>query len=358
MKKILFIIVLIFLGGCQGNKTLDRPINLRLEEDVVLWDAVEDAEAYVIYINYQAFLIETTQYDFSQYENGTYKVNIKAIADGYKDSFLSDEIVVVINRVYPIPQNITIEDGMISWDVIDQAIHYVISISGESLIVNATSFDLKVLPENMVYEIRVKAIYPNNKESLFSSVIRFHTYLNFVDVYEEVFLKSSEDDIELDLSDYLLQILKIKDETNTEIDTNAYVVEENIIKIKNEYLQDLPYGEAMLFVETTLGDVLFQIQIGDDRKPKLLSSNLITFEECVDIELDFELYNGRIVSVFGNDITEDDYMIVDNRIMIANAFVGHKFNTEPQRTRLILGYYLEANDHMVVSYIFIDRPSG
>lgn len=357
LKKLILLLLIVFtLAGCTSTRVLSTPKNIVVSEDSLSWDAVEDAEYYVLIINQQAYIIYETTYSFSLLDDGNYSIYIKAKAEGFSDSELTDEIYVTIARIYPIPQNISIEDGMMHWDNLDNVLSYMISINDETFLLSENSFNLQDLPENAIYFIKVKALYDLDKESSYSEIIKYHTFFELYDVFDITFSKNTSEDYISDLSLLTITINDLVDEEDEVVDNLHFAISDKQLTFRNSFLTSLPYGVHTFFLQTSEGLIRYRFTIVDDRKPYLISSNSFVYELNTDIELEFCLFDGVIIGLSGNGITASDYTIDANKITISATFVSGKFTNEPDRKTLILGYQLEANTHVTIGYLFIQKP--
>lgn len=99
MKKLLILILIaLVLTGCDEPKLerIGTPTNLRYE-DMILFDAVDDATAYVIDLNDEKITITETFYEVTI--PGSYTVRVKAQGEGYQDSLYTEEITFTVS--YP-----------------------------------------------------------------------------------------------------------------------------------------------------------------------------------------------------------------------------------------------------------------
>lgn len=92
MKKLLSLLFIFLLVACSA-KTLSTPKNLRIEDDVLSWDKVDNASKYVILIDEDEYSSKANNFDLSFLEAGTYEIKVKATAKGFNDSQYSDKII-------------------------------------------------------------------------------------------------------------------------------------------------------------------------------------------------------------------------------------------------------------------------
>lgn len=99
MKKLLMMLLLsMVLFGCDDPKLerIGTPTNLRYE-DMILFDAVTDATAYVIDLNDEKITITDSFYEVTV--PGSYTVRVKAQGEGYQDSLYTEEMTFIVS--YP-----------------------------------------------------------------------------------------------------------------------------------------------------------------------------------------------------------------------------------------------------------------
>ena len=352
MKKLFVcLIFLLLLSACSAEQSLNTPTNLRVEDRTLYWDEVENATGYYVLINEKIFTSSTNSYYFL--EDGTYKVKICAKAEGYKNSLYSELFTFTLE--YQSPTNIVITNNLISWDELSDIKYYVISIDNITYQTVDNSYPLLFLEEDRIFCIKVKAVYLNNQESKYSNIINHSTYYDVIASEKFFFNKNTNDLVEVDFSEHSFEIDNIKDANNKIVD--EIVLTDNKILFSNSYLKSLDYGLNVFSVITTEGKGVLEIVIYDDRRPLMISSNSLVFDGN-DVMLEFEVYDGSIVSIFGNDISEDDYVVDGNLLIISSAFIQGKFEENFDRKNLILGYHLSANTNEVIGYIFISRPES
>lgn len=93
MRKLIIVVILLFtLVGCKPSDAtirLDTPQNLIHEDSTISFDAVEYATSYVLEVNDEEIILTTTSYTFQT--SGAYSIRVKARAEGYLDSFYTDQ---------------------------------------------------------------------------------------------------------------------------------------------------------------------------------------------------------------------------------------------------------------------------
>ena len=166
MKKLMIVIfIFIFsLVGCQSDKQLDQPENIKFD-GVLVWDEVEEASSYRLKVNDEEYVLEIPYFD-GLINEGTYDIEVQAIASGkWLDSNVSTYTLTIDYH-----QDATIsfsrQGNMISWNDVDQAIGYLIIYNNQFQTVQSSSFEIN---PNVDESISVQAVFPDgSKTQVFS----------------------------------------------------------------------------------------------------------------------------------------------------------------------------------------------
>lgn len=147
-------------------KKLDKT-NLTLFEDKLLWDRVEGATRYTLYLNNEKVDIENVcEFKISEsLLSGSYTAKIMAVGDNKISSEYSRQIEF---SKLETPKNIKVENGILKWDSVNDATRYILKYSyadlpenvGESTTLTMTTtkntYDFKGQKAGM-YEISIFA---------------------------------------------------------------------------------------------------------------------------------------------------------------------------------------------------------
>ena len=149
--KIFKALILIFcclfplsLTACanENKNTLQTPTNINVYNGVIVFNAVTDAEQYVININNQELIVNSNySNDVSIIDNKinynanklfkigeSYSIKIKATADEKEDSSYSTPISYKHTKLLSKPENIKIINTVLTWDLVNNADVYLIKI--------------------------------------------------------------------------------------------------------------------------------------------------------------------------------------------------------------------------------------
>ena len=182
MKKIIklvsFFVLSLILIGCS-EASLDQPKNLRLSNDNLIWDSVEGADGYLIYMEDKNpslaeenfFSInsrdeDTQDFDLTLfhdvYPNGSYDVYVIATLNGefsMPSEYLSYEIVKDLQGV----TNVRFENNTLTWDEVEGATNYAVEIFGETFLffTNYIELPLTEYPLELI-EVKIYAYFDND----------------------------------------------------------------------------------------------------------------------------------------------------------------------------------------------------
>ena len=109
---------------------LEAPENIRLEGRRILWDAVEGADEYKIYVNGEyRFTQRETYYDnYGEIQKGD---KVQIVATGYYayDSEPSDEYTFIPPQLSK--PTVTVSGGNVSWNAVEHATKYIYTVNGQ-----------------------------------------------------------------------------------------------------------------------------------------------------------------------------------------------------------------------------------
>lgn len=190
MKKFLAIICSIVLSFCLvgcGEKEssmnysqetsnyetvvqLEAPENVRYDNDILKWNIVDNASGYLVTIGSEEFSCPTNFLDLSNLNisNGTFAAKVRAIGGGqYTSSANSNTITISIEKTVDeevsvqlnIPENFRCDNGILKWNIVDNASGYVVVIDEEEFSTFNNFFNVNDLNiPNGTYEVKVRAV--------------------------------------------------------------------------------------------------------------------------------------------------------------------------------------------------------
>ncbi|MDO9629888.1 MAG: hypothetical protein Q7I99_08285 [Acholeplasmataceae bacterium] len=352
IKKLIILSLLLFtLSGCkpEGNIRLETPANLRYENFGLVFDAVENAEDYVIEINGVTYSTTNLQYDLNYF--GDYQVRVKAQAKNYQDSYYTEKLTFTMAPFFPSPTNLNVINQILFWDSVPNATSYEVRVDNQVYTTTDTNLTLS-LYGSLRKEIKVKAIFRLG-ESPYSLPIYVSTEVTILSTTTKNYSKQSTFDLEVKSFDNNPDVLSVTNYVGEEVALSNLIVSNQKVSFKSSFLTPLLVGVHVFTIDTNYGSHEVKINITDTARPYMISGSEIFTNFMTNVTVTYELFGGVILSLSGNDITTSDYTITGNSLTINKDYIHNQFVIVPSRTTLILGYTLESGENVVIGYIFI-----
>lgn len=149
--------------------TLSAPNNIRQEGNVITWDAVKNAQGYVVKINDGAeYVASENKFVLSDGVSGTLKVLASGTSDGL---ILTSQYSApfAVKRTLSAPTEITEHNGVISWKAVENADKYVVTLNDVTVKeTSENSLSVKYQVSG-VTNIKIKAV--SAKENILDSAV-------------------------------------------------------------------------------------------------------------------------------------------------------------------------------------------
>lgn len=154
-----------FMDSVFGNvlsiTKLNAPENVRIENEVLLWDSVLGSSQYKVYVdNLDPFVVAGPSYSLpTTLASGAHAVRVQAIGNNI-NYITSDKSVSVDFKKLAEISSLYIKDGVVCWSENLEATSYLLYINGmpyQTATLDATSYDFKDYASG-TYTINVKAI--------------------------------------------------------------------------------------------------------------------------------------------------------------------------------------------------------
>src|SRR5690554_5557437 len=344
-KLILILITFLVLVGCNP-KELDQVSNLRLEEQLLKWDVVNNADEYIVRIG--EIIKKTTEAELElqslSLDSGEYTVTIYAKAQGFKESKPKEFTINYTAPVSPKITNLRVEANVLKWNSVEGE-SYIVSINSEEFTIDVSEFSLSELEENKFYEIKVRA-----SRGEWSDTYNYETFVN-LDEVQYSYNKYISENLSILLDS---ELIKITTNNSSVLDSKNYqLVDANLI-VKKDFLSNIKDGNYSFVIYTTQNKFNITINVFYNNKPYMITNNVVEFTG-EDLEFVFELLNGTITQVTGNTITSEDYLINENKLVIKKEFISKVLNNDQARISIILNYQLTANTDHVLGSIEIKK---
>lgn len=389
-KSYLILLLIVFLSGCQTTTlsttlststnpsstttsttvttttTLPSVLNMTLQNGVLTWSEVMNATSYSLTLVIELIpfpeseiIVNEPSYTLENVPFGNLTVIVQAY-NGDTPISTPTQFTFVYHPLLVAPSIISIENGMLKWNAVEHATNYTIFVNNHpvmSVLADTLEMDIDSLLDPLLeYSITIVTKFqswesPHSQPLLYSRTFEHVQTINFT------FSKADGISFTYDFTNLELDILQF--EGDLDIEQEDYSFANGILSIPKEFFESLAYGEYQVQIYANIGLILLNIQIVDTRKPYMVSSSQIYVSLGQSATLEFVLYDGEIVSVSGNDITEADYTVEGATLIINGEYIQRIFTRDPERTVLILGYTLSANQHITIGYLFIRiQPSS
>ena len=354
-KKILIIILLIFLSGCgNGDETVRYPQNIVYQDYLITWNEVANSTSYSVKINDIVYVVdEGTSFSVDFLPNGIYDIRLKTNRNE-SSSYYSPALQVVITRDYEAFTSFTLVSDLISWSPLQDVTTYELYNDDQLLgTTSSSSFDLSTLTlsNNQLYYLKIGARYPTG-DYVYSNTLLYHNYENLDLIIETSFNRQSVEDLSINLGsqmtiDYLLF-------NNQVIETNLYSITNDMLTLEHDAFHPDELGTHTLILLTPNGYITVIIDVIDPLNPIILSDDSIIYTTDVDMIFQFELNGGSFVGLSGNNITTSDYLFLDNELVIYALFIERILENNPSRETVILVYQLTKRSNIFMGFIFIN----
>lgn len=314
----------------------------------ITWSSVKDAAKYDIYINDDIYTSSLSYLDVNFLDDGEYSVYVVSVA-GDMRSEPSDKISFIIERTLDSTLNIRTAEKTLYWDIVEEAISYIVVIDEIEYLVDNNYYSLENLEDNIIHTIEVKAKFQNDLTSEKSTI----TYSNFTlsnISFNENFTRDKIKKLEKTLDkDTIVYYLIINEEVN-----NSYSFLNNNLIIPKSTIYQLDNGSNIIDIYTNNGIIKTTLQIIDTGKPHLVSENSYIYNENMELTLLFELYNKAVITqLTATSMTDDDYIIDGNTATISSDFLRKVF-IEDSITSLLISYTLDYDETFSIGYLIIN----
>jgi hypothetical protein len=382
MKRTVILIVYLFfiviLASCSSAPSttqfrLQIPRNIKIDRNILTFDAVENASEYNMSIN--GVITTTTETTYIFDTDGEYRVRVQAIssADNVVDSLFSDAVVFKI-RFLNYPTDIEIRNNQVYFTKDKDADSYDVEINGE---VFNTLEDLPPYLEPGTYEIRIKARSTKFNESEFSPVETIVLDASSRIYSTNNYQYSVNSTFELPLYNYRIPGLNFIEILETDYEGDVLVelepLQERIdfyaasktIYFSTSYmnflvnkLQSTPSAENLelsFIIRTNLGTHEINLEINRLTTPYSFNGQrqITNFKD--DVYFKFETFDYILVSIEGYNITPEDYSFEDGILIIFMEYLLNTYNTMRSATSLEFTVIFEKDGTQIEYMIYIEK---
>lgn len=195
-------------------------------------------------------------------------------------------------------------------------------------------------------EVTLQGIYPIGETVVSNTLYVEHELQETTLLFQ--YSKHSIQDIQivnLDLVDFV-----VFDEMKTKIENIEIVINQNSLEILSTYIKETDTNKVILYLYEGNRKIKLVITIHDKDEPYLISSSSVKTDIYEDIVFQFELFDGFIKQIYGQDLSESDYTVSGNILTIKSEYILRQYeNQQP----ISITYTLE-QDHIVFGFLVID----
>lgn len=343
--------------------TLSAPANLRIEEDTLRWDAVENATAYKVKFGEEEFNATGTSYNLASLQEkftlGENELSVKALGTGsYTDSAYSAAVKYTYRTPYGAPENLELAGSLLTWDAVETAASYTVKIGeDETTIVETNSVDLSLYAEKLALgenELSVRANANEAQYRLDGEYSESVTYIHTEPLEAPANVRVEGNTLLWDaVEDAIGYVVKLGNEeipaTGTSLDitsiTSKLSLGENAFTVKalggydtEGYYTDSVYSAAATYIYRTAYEVPANLAAGNF---SLDGAFALTWDEVETATSYTVKINDETLVVDTNML---DLLTVTDKLMLDNT-VSVKANANEGAYRLESAYTATINVH-------------
>ncbi len=234
------------------DKALAKPANLAVADGTMLaWDAVENAQYYEVYVGETKY---TTLNNSLSLQNHSGALEIKVTAKARTLAKSEEATLTYTREKLATPQNIKVNGGEVSWDAVNGATSYIVTVDGKEFSTTTNSFalsDTNFDSAKTTHTLTVQAKGATDAtKSLASKVVNFTADTVNPLVFENGKVYWA---VVKGATGY---VIKVNDGEETTVEANAYYADVRLTKVGNNEIkvayvnaQDVKSAWATLTVE-------------------------------------------------------------------------------------------------------------
>jgi hypothetical protein len=349
LKKLIFLTSLLFiLIACSTPIEYEGASNIRIENEIIKWDAVKDAISYEVKLGENVYALSTPSYDISELNNGDYTIRISIIyPENYKKSVDYD---FTLSRLYQSPSNLSIQNYILSFTSLIPTTYELYIDDVFIISFEATSIDLSsYLILNKDSNIKVNAIYES--QNYMSDVYVYDGQIN-LDMDRSLTYELRSSDTIVFNFDQLDDVLYIEIDENR-LDDALYKFDSTSITFDKDIFFYPSYGLNVFTVYTDSGYFTISITVVETKYPHLFSPSVLNYIPLEDVELEFNLLGGTFVQLSGYFLETSDYSFDDGILTIYASYIEGILTQEPNRENIVFSYQLQKDGNSYIGLIFI-----
>lgn len=341
MKKILIILLVIFLYSCKNNtpELLDIPNNLSFNQNTytLTWNEVNGASSYIVHLNDSEYEVSSNTYVIPL-PSGDYDVKVKAlnkkIASNYSDS-ISIEVIKTESFDYSVSENISFEvvPGATSYKM------YVYTMTNVLLKEESISTQINLDEYLGVVRFELGAYFKTHRIANTSFIINFDMLTYTKDT----------DDVEIQF-DQAINGIHLN---GNNLSSVQYTFEDKTIYVNSIYLDSLSDG---IYVLNVLGDAsyYYYIMVTSYERPSLISNAVVTYNNQ-DVNFTFDLQGGTFDGLTSTPaINQSDYTFTNQTLTISQSYINQVLIQHQNLDSIVLVYLISNGPYSIIGYLTIN----
>ena len=130
---------LVLCAGLSAQTTLSAPVNLQIADGILTWDAVENANRYVVWSDSPLgqFIVDNvaaTLYKIPSHVPNIALLRVRARGDGFNESAWSEPIYNGPPLIWlDTPTNLRVIDNVLFWDSVENSVGYQLTRNGNTV---------------------------------------------------------------------------------------------------------------------------------------------------------------------------------------------------------------------------------
>lgn len=347
MRKIytslVFLGIVMLLAACQNRL---RPIeNITVECDTVRWLPREDVVYYDVFLNDEVFRVMAPNARLENIPQGIYSLTIE-YATANQRSARSRPFDVVSKPKLDAPQNVFVENGILTFDPVPNALGYVIHVGNERFETIEPRLDLRSIDRPDFYVIEVSAL-PSETCLHGSSVISDSQEDDAIFEFNYTIDVSRQRDFSFDLDeiDFIGANLIFGD-----LDKVTWRVEGQVLEFTFSPLIE-NQSQAVVLVETLQGTGILQFSFTTQEAPFLITPSTQTYQSPHPVVFEFNRLTEVRFELFGPELETQDFEVIGQEVRILPSYLERHRDTNGGL--LILQYRLTRGQDIQIGFLFI-----
>ncbi len=339
--------LLVILTACQ---TRLRPIeNVTVDCDTAHWLPREDVLFYDVHINGETQRVLPPNHRLHHIPQGAQSLVIEYTTTTQK-SARSQAFTFVSTPRLEAPENLSIQNGRVTFDPVPGATSYLIQVGEARFEVTDTQFDISDLELNEVTVVEVSAAPFDTCQHV--KAIRHYSpdsQLLFEAQYVIDLTRQRQLSYPLESLEFVEARVAYGDAQEVTWEVNEGVLEFAFSPLIKDQSQ------AVVVIETGLGSGVIQFTFTTQEAPFLISPSTQLYRPSNPLVFEFSNLSDVRFELYGPNLSDEDFEVVGNDIVLSSAYLASRQSAE--EALLILQYRLIRGQDVQIGFFFIQFES-